>query len=197
MTEENLEVERLDRSVTEVLAGHGGNADPTVLWLAANTRSMPPPGLLARIEGTVRPPRASRAAERPGKLLTCAALAMCAAFLVQGIGNLLSGSWIASNIGEPFGPHAYREGAVALIAAAVCAAAAAVRRSWAGLSTLTCAPLALSLGAHGFTEIGVFAAGVALHLTQGTLGLLLIGAWWWDRRHRDHDVTVRRGAAKR
>lgn len=168
-----------------------------VLWLASSTRPEAPARLRQRIDELVVPrpavvpaapaapvARAGRAArpDRPGRLVAAVALALCGAFLFQGIGNLVLGDWIAKNLGEPFSGHAYREGAIALVAAAVCAAAGAVRRSWSGVSVLACSPLAVSLGVHGVGEIGVFAAGVALHLAEGVLGLLLVAAWWKDRR---------------
>lgn len=120
--------------------------------------------------------------DRPSRLLAVVALALAATFAFQAVGNIVAGDWIAENIGEPHGPHAYFEGALALMAAAVCAAAAAVRRSWAPVSVLSVTPLALSLGIHGAGEIGVFAAGAILHTTEGALGLLLLWAWWRDRR---------------
>lgn len=178
------EQERLDAQIDDVLDGRGGPAvDPTVLWLASAARPGPSPALRARIDDQVAAttvPR--RRTDRPGRLLTIVAAALAAAFVFQGVGNLVAGEWISENIGEPFGPHAFFEGGLAMLAAAVCAAAATARRSWSTLSVLTCAPLALSLGLHGTGEIGVFAAGVALHLTEGALGLLLILAWWLDRR---------------
>lgn len=174
------ELERVDAEIGEVLHGSGGpTADPATLWLAATARPAPPPALVSRIDAAMaHDPRR----DRPGLLLCVVALALATAFVVQGVGNLVAGEWLAENLGEPHGPHAYTEGALALVAAAVCAAAAAVRRSWSTVSVLTCSPLALGLGVGGIGEIGVFAAGVALHLTEGVLGLLLVIAWWLDRR---------------
>lgn len=172
------ELEHRDAEIDAVLDGRGGpTADPTLLWLASVARPAPPPALLARIDAQV-----ARKADRPGRFLAVVAAALAFAFVFQGVGNIVAGEWIAENLGEPHGPHAYFEGALALIAASVCAAAAAVRRSWSTVSVLTCSPLALSLGIGGFGEIGVFAAGVALHLSEGALGLLLVLAWWLDRR---------------
>lgn len=178
------DVERTEAGIDDVLGGRGSpGADPTVLWLAAAARPTPSASLVARIEAQVAdatPVR--RRVDRPGPFLSLAAAALALTFLFQGVGNLVAGEWIAEHIGEPHGPHAYFEGALALLAAGVCAAAAGVRRSWGSVSVLTCSPLALSLGVHGTGEIGVFAAGAALHLTEGILGLLLLLAWWLDRR---------------
>jgi hypothetical protein len=179
------EPERMDSQIDDVLGGRGGPAaDPTVLWLASAARPGPSPALLARIDDQVAAtaPAARRQTDRPGRMLTLVAAALAVAFVFQGVGNLVAGEWISEGIGEPYGPHSFFEGGLAMLAAAVCAAAATVRRSWSTLSVLTCSPLALSLGLHGTGEIGVFAAGVALHLTEGALGLLLILAWWLDRR---------------
>lgn len=181
------ELERSDAEIDDLLGGRGGpTADPTLLWLASAARPAPPPTLLARIDTQVAAAaadrREARRADRPGLFLAVVAGALAFAFVFQGVGNIVAGEWIAENLGEPHGPHAYFEGALALIAAAVCAAAAAVRRSWSTVSVLTCSPLAVALGLGGFGEIGVFAAGVALHLSEGALGLLLVLAWWLDRR---------------
>ncbi len=191
MTDE-LETEaRIDA----VLDGRGGPADDsTVLWLAGASRPTPPPGLVARIDAqvagsggpapgvpaTALPAR--RRTDRPGLFLAGVAAILAFAFVFQGVGNLVAGRWISEGLGEPYAPHAFREGGLAMIAIGVCAAAAAVSRRWSAASVLASAPLAVGFGLHGFTEIGVFGAGVALHLTQGVLGLLLVLAWWWDRR---------------
>ncbi|GAA4097691.1 hypothetical protein ACFFOS_00805 [Nocardioides kongjuensis] len=174
--------------------------DPTVdavLWLTDAARSTPPPGLLARIDASVqrhgdRPDRAGLPCRpgRPGRLMTVVALALAGAFLFQATGNLVAGRWISDGIGEPYAPHAMFEMSLALLAAAVCAAAAAVRRAWGGLSVLTCTPLALSLGLHGVGELGQFAAGAALHTVEGALGVTLLGVWWWqwrDTRRRSRE----------
>lgn len=148
-----------------------------VLWLNDAARSTPPPGLVARIDASVR-----RRADRPTRPMSVVALALAAAFVFQATGNLVAGEWISDGVGEPYAPHAMFEMALALVAAAVCAAAAAVRRAWGGLSVLTCTPLALSLGLHGVGEFGQFAAGAALHTVEGALGLALLALWWWQWR---------------
>lgn len=189
---EDFDADALDASIDDVLTGRAGSdADPGLLWLAAASRPTAPASLVARIDAQMQPaavgskiPARQRPFldDRPSLLLSAIAAALAFAFVFQAMGNIVAGDWIAENLGEPHGPHAYFEGALAMTAAAVCALAAAVRRSWAGVSVLTCSPLALSLGVHGLGEIGQFAAGAVLHVTEGALGLLLIGAWWWDRR---------------
>lgn len=182
----------LDASIGGVLGGRAGpDADPAVLWLAATARPAAPASLVGRIDGSVQ--RRRLRDDRPSLVLTAVAAALALAFVFQATGNIVAGDWIAENLGEPHGPHAYFEGALAMTAAAVCALAAAVRRSWAGISVLTCSPLALSLGVHGIGEVGEFAAGAVLHLLEGTLGLLLIAAWWWDRR--DTSGAAREGGS--
>lgn len=160
----------------------------TVLWIADAARSTPPPALVARIDA-----RVARTTDRPTRLMRAVALALAAAFLFQATGNLVAGEWISDGVGEPYAPHAFFEMSLALVAAAVCAAAAAVRRAWAGLSVLTCAPLGLSLGLHGVGEFGTFAAGAALHTVEGALALALLGVWWWQLR--DTRRRGREGAA--
>lgn len=191
---DDFDAEILESSIDDVLSGRAGSdADPGVLWLAAAARPTPPASLVARIDASMHPAAAPAPAkvparerpfleDRPSLVLSAVAAALAFAFVFQALGNIIAGDWIAENLGEPHGPHAYFEGALAMTAAGVCALAAAVRRSWAGVSVLTCSPLALSLGVHGLGEIGEFAAGAILHVTEGTLGLLLIAAWWWDRR---------------
>lgn len=188
------EPERNEAQIDDVLAGRGGAAtDATVLWLAATARPSAPPALLARIDAqmTVTSTAAPTRSDRPGRLLSIVAAALALSFVVHGVGGLATGEWIADNLGEPYAPHPFREGGLALIALGVCAAAAAVSRRWSTVSVLTCTPLAIGFGLHGITEVGVFAAGVALHFTEGLCGILLALAWWWDRRDtsraRDED----------
>lgn len=175
------EIAKWDDEVSAVLTGQGSpGSDPTALWLASAARPAPPDRLVARVDRLVgRDP----GADRPGRRVAWVAAALAVAFVVQGLGNLVAGDWIAENLGETHAPHVSFEGGLALIALGACAAAAVVRRSWSGVSVLVCSPLAIALGLSGVREIGTFAAGAALHLTEGALGVLLIVAWWRDRRH--------------
>lgn len=179
MSEHEHEPEaRTEAGIDAVLGGRGDPAsDSVLLWLAGAARPTPPARLAARVDRAV-----TRHADRPHRLVAVAALALATAFVVQAGGSLMAGDWIARHVDEPFAPHALLEGALATIAAAVCAAAAAVRRAWGGVAVLTCTPLALGLGLHGVGEFSEFAAGAALHTVEGALGLLLLGAWWWSRR---------------
>lgn len=175
------EIDRWDDDVARLLAGRAARgADPTEQWLAAAARPSAPAAVLARVERSMA--RARRRADRPSRAVALAALGLAASFVFQGVGNLVAGQWIADHLGEPYGPHAFWEGGVAMIALGLCAAAGAVSRRWSTASVLTCTPLATAFGLHGLTEVGVFAAGVALHLTEGTLGILLALLWW--REHR-------------
>lgn len=178
------EHERVDAQIDDLLAGRGDpGVDPEVLWLAATTRPAPSPALLARIDGQVATARTVvPRTDRPGPVLSIVAALLSLAFVVHGVGGLVGGEWVADNLGEPYGPHAFREGGLALVALGLCAAAAMASRRWSPVSVLTCTPMAIGLGLHGTTEVGVFAAGAALHLAEGTLGILLALAWWWDRR---------------
>lgn len=180
--------ELFDEQISALLAGRGrADTDPTLTWLAAAARTTPPPQLRVRIETSVR---RTRRDERPGRVLAALAWALAAVFAAQAIGNIVAGDWIAENIGEPNGPHAYFEGALALMAAAACAAAGAVRRSWTPVSVLSASPLAVSLGLHGVGEFGVFVAGAVLHTTEGVLGLLLVWAWWRESHRGRRDTAL-------
>lgn len=206
MSEDSQNETRTELQIDDVLAGRSGPAaDPTVLWVAAASRPAPPPGLLARIDSQVAAaggaepsaapsadaaPVRRRRTDRPGLFLTGVAAILAFAFVFQGVGNLVAGRWISEGLGEPYAPHAFREGGLAMIAIGVCAAAAAASRRWSSASVLASAPLAIGFGLHGFTEIGVFGAGVALHLTQGALGVLLVLAWWLDRREKERDTSA-------
>ncbi|KAA1429313.1 hypothetical protein [Nocardioides antri] len=183
MDEQYDAVERWDDELGDLLAGRGGRAVlPTEQWLASAARPTVPGTVVARVDHAVGV--VSRRDDRPSRWLTVVAIGLAAAFVFQGVGNLVAGEWVADNLGEPYAPHPFREGGLAMIAIGVCAAAGAVSRRWSTASVLTCTPLAIGLGLHGFTEVGVFAAGVALHLTEGTLGILLAVCWWLDRRDR-------------
>ena len=179
------EPERGEAQIEEVLAGRGGAAtDPTVLWLAATARPSAPPALLARIEAQVAAGRevGVHAATGPDSSSASSRRRSRRAFVVQGVGGLVPGSGSPTTWVSPTPRTRSGRAALALIAVGVCAAAAAVSRRWSAVSVLTCTPLAIGFGLHGITEVGVFAAGVALHFTEGLCGILLAVAWWWDRR---------------
>jgi hypothetical protein len=181
MDERHDAVEQWDDELADLLAGRGGRGVlPTEQWLASAARPTAPATVVARVDHAVGV--TSRRGDRPSLWFTVVAIGLAAAFVFQGTGNLIVGEWIAENLGEPYAPHPFREGGLAMIAIGVCAAAGAVSRRWSTASVLTCSPLAIGFGLHGFTEVGVFGAGVALHLTEGTLGVMLAVCWWMDRR---------------
>jgi hypothetical protein len=57
-------------------------------------------------------------------------------------------------------------------------AAGVFRRRWIPVSVGTGVPLGVALGVHGLPEIGSFAAGAVLHVSQGAIAVLLGIAWW-------------------
>ena len=170
--------EALDRQIDAVLAGRAGpEVAPEISWLSAAVRTDPPPGLAARIE---------RAHERRVRLrlrpVRYAAAAMAYLFLSHGLGNLFVGDWVARGVGEHHSPHALGEGGFALIAVGIAVLAGVLRPRMLPVSVAAGVPLALVLGVYGIGEVGVFAAGAALHLTQGVLGVVLGVTFWRARR---------------
>jgi hypothetical protein len=170
---------QLDAAVDRALAGTAGpGADATVLWLASAMRVDPPAALARRIR--VEHEQLEQRRWRPVQLV---AAAVAALMLSQGVGNIVNGAWVARGLGEDYSPHAFLEGGLALIAVGIAVAAGVFRRSWLPVSVAAGAPLAVAFGVNGVGEIGEFAAGAALHLTQGALGLALAALWWRARRY--------------
>ena len=164
--------ELLDREISATFAGHPSvDTDPTVLWLASSLRVTPPAKLARRIGAAVR------RSDRPRPLMQYAALALAAVFLWHGVTNLLLTDWIARNIGEP-GHHALIELGFAMMAAAVAVGAAGLRKRWTPIGVGAGVPLGVLLGAHGVTEVTVFAWGAALHITEGVLAITMFVVWW-------------------
>lgn len=186
--------ELLDAEIADLLAGAGRpGADPTLTWLAAAARTTPPPQLQARVESAVRRTRAAWRAERPSRWLATAAWALAAVFTLKATASLVAVSWVQQHVGGHAGPDRSTEAALALLAAAACAVAGGLRRSWTPVAVVCTAPLALALCLHGVSEVGTSAAGSALHMTEGVLGVLLVAAWWHDgwRRRRAGPAGVR------
>lgn len=172
--EEIAAAEVLDAQIEDTVRGRPQPGTPTeVLVLSTAVRTDPPASLSARVRA-----RHERVLRRRWRPFRYAAAAMAYLFISQGLGNLLWGDWIADGIGEAFSPHATREAAFALVAAGIAVAAGAVARRWAPVAALAGVPLALALGAQGVGEVGVFAAGAVLHLTQGVVGVLLAVTFW-------------------
>lgn len=171
--------DRLDREIGATLAGGPPpHADPAALWLAAAMRSGAPRELRGAIAD-----RLSAPARRAWGWVRLAAGALALALVAQGVGALFAGEWVAEGIDEPFSSHAFFEGGLAILAVAAAVTAGALRRSWAPVAVVVGVPLGLLLGIGGVPEIGEFAAGAALHLTQGALAVLLLAAWWRARRY--------------
>lgn len=179
--------ELLDSEIADLLAGAGRrDADPTLTWLAAAARTTPPPQLQARVEAGVRRPRAAGRPERPSGWLATAAWALAAVFTLKATASVVEVAWFQQHVSGHAGPDRSTEAALALLAAAACAVAGGLRRSWTPVAVMCTAPLALALCLHGVGEVGTRAAGSALHMTEGVLGVLLVAAWWHDswRRRR-------------
>lgn len=173
--------ERLDTRIDLVLAGRPSDGHPELPVLISAMRADPPPDLGERVVA-----RAEEAADRrraaAWRPFRYAAAALAYLFVSQGVGNLLFGGWIADGVGESFSPHAMREGAFALIAVGIVVAASALHRRFAPVAVASGVPLAVGLGAGGIAEIGQFAPGAVLHLTEGAVGLALLGTFLWTRR---------------
>lgn len=176
------EAERLDREITDVLAGRPDvDVDPVALWLATSLRTSPPPRVRSRISRAIGhgAPPAGWAYRLPR--LVAAALALV--FVGHGVGNLILGEWVAAQLGEPHAPHAYIEGAWAIAAVGIAVGAGALRRRWLPVSAGAGVPLGVLLGAHGVSEFAVFPAGAVLHTAEGVLAIVLLVTWWISRRY--------------
>ncbi len=188
--------ELLDAEIADLLVGAGRpDADPTLIWLAAAARTTPPPQLQARVDAAVRSTRAAGRPERPSRSLATAAWALAAVFALKAAASVVEVSWVQQHVGGHAGPDRSIEAALALLAAAACAAAGGLRRAWTPVAVACTAPLALALCLHGVGEVGTAAAGSALHMAEGLLGVLLVAAWWHDSRRRRRAGPARaRGA---
>ncbi|MDZ7676883.1 MAG: hypothetical protein U5K30_17685 [Acidimicrobiales bacterium] len=172
--EEIAEADALDAQIDEALAGRPRADTPdTVLLLSAAIRTDPPPSLAHRVEA-----RHEHVLRRRWRPFRYAAAAMAYLFISQGLGSLLWGDWVAEGVGDDFSPHVTREAAFALIAVGIAVAAGAVARRLAPVSAATGVPLAIAFGVAGVGEIGVFAAGAVLHLSQGAVGVILAVTFW-------------------
>ena len=181
--------EALDAHIDAVLAGRPGRDTPPALtWLSAAVRTDPPAGLAETVEA--RHERVLRRRWRPVRF-TAGVLAYL--YVSQGFGNLVWGDWVAEGVGDDFSPHLTREGGFALIAVGLAVLAGALRRTMVPVSVVAGVPLAVALGITGVGEIGVFAAGAVLHITQGVVGIALAVAAW--RYWRDTSGPADEGGA--
>lgn len=172
--------ERLDGEITELLAGRpAARTEPAALWLAASLRSTPPLSLRRRVAGIVRETRGGW--HQWAVRLAAAALGLT--FVLHGASNQVLSEWVAAQLGEPHSWHAYLEGGWALIAAGIAVGAGALRRRWLPVSVGAGVPLGVLFGLHGVPELGVFALGAALHLTEGLLAVVLLVTWWLSSRY--------------
>jgi hypothetical protein len=181
--DEQLAADRLDEAITAVLGGRLSlDTDPTLLWMAAATRPSPPPGLARRLARAVERDEARR--WRPVQL---AAALLGALFLFQGLGDIFRGEWIARGLGEAHSHHLYLEGGIALIAMAIVIGVGMFERRALQVGVAGGVPLGVAYGINGFTEIGQFAAGVALHMTELAVALVVLVLWWRARRYGPAD----------
>lgn len=175
---ESIAAAELDSQIDAVLAGRPpARVDPGVVWLAAAVRTDPPAVLAGRVSRAQA--REWRRAWRPVRY---PAAVLAYLFFSQGLGNFFTGPWVARNLGEDYGAHAFTEGGFALMAAGVAIAAGVVSRRFLPLSVAVGVMLALPFGAIGVTELDEFAAGAALHLSQGVAGVVLAVSYWRLRR---------------
>jgi hypothetical protein len=169
----------LDAEIDAVLAGRASaRMEPTVLWLATAVRPPAPPSLGASVRRSLR-----AALERIWRPAQIAAAALASLLVAHGLGNFVNGAWVAENLGEAHSPHAYIESGFALLAVAVVVAAGLFRSDWLPLSVIAGVPLGVVLGIQGLREVGEFAWGAVLHLTEAALALLLLVLWWRARRY--------------
>lgn len=166
--------ERLDSAIDDVLAGRAGASSATdALVVAAAIRTDPPTTLGTRVERSHE-----RLLQRRWRPFRYVAALLGYLFFSQGLGNIVWGNWVADGIGEDFSPHITREGGFALMAVGIAVAAGALVRRMAPVSVAAGVPLAVAFGISGIGEIGVFAAGAVLHISQGVVGIVLGIVYW-------------------
>jgi hypothetical protein len=173
---------RLDRAADDVLAGRvPRGVDPAtgVLFerLARGHAAEPSPALAHRVGTQMRRERRRREAVR------VAAAALGLLFVVQALGSLLAGSWVARNLDVAFDEHAFVEAGIVLLALGLVMVAGALERRWLDLAVIAGTPVGIAFAAHGASELGEFPAGGVLHLSQGVVALALGVLWWQTRRY--------------
>jgi hypothetical protein len=173
---------RLDRAADDVLAGRvlrGVDPDTGALVerLARGHAAEPPPALAHRVGTQLRRERRRRETVR------VAAAALGLLFVVQALGSLLAGSWVARNLDVAFDEHAFVEAGIVLLALGLVMVAGALERRWLDLAVIAGTPVGIAFAAHGASELGEFPAGGVLHLSQGVVALALGVLWWQTRRY--------------
>jgi hypothetical protein len=168
---------RLDQQIDEALAGREGG-DAAVRSLVEMHHDEPPPALVARIGAAVR-----REERRRWLPVQIAAAWLGLLLFGQGIGNLVSADWVASQLGEPSDSHAYFEGGVVLLVLGGLVLAGALTRRRLGVAVIAGAPVGLAFALNGLGELSEFPAGGLLHVSQGLAAVALAVLWWRARRY--------------
>lgn len=166
----------LDQRVDDALAGRP--PDTLLGRLVELHRSEPPQALAARVRSEVR-----RVTGRRWLAARVAAAVLAAPFLAQGVGSLLWGRWVASNLHVAFDSHVFFESGVLLLALGGVVLAGALRRQWLDLAVVAGASVGLVFGVGGASELREFPAGGLLHLGQGLAAAALVVLWWRARRY--------------
>ena len=89
----------------------------------------------------------------------------------------------ARGLGEAHSVHPYVEGGIALIVLAFVVAAGFLDRRALPISVGGGGAVGIAYGINGLGEIGQFAAGVALHMTELVAAVALVVLWWRARRY--------------
>lgn len=194
---EVAEAERLDAQIDALLGGSTQASDPLLWGLAVALRTDPPAAARRRVAAVAAgQPVASRARPRVARRATTiarwAAAALALLFIGHGVGNTISGEWVAAGLGEPYSPHAFAEGAWAIVAAGLAVGAGALRTRFLPVSVGAGVPLGTALGVHGVGELSVFAYGAALHLTEGVVAAVLLLTGWLAWRYGSRAGTEER-----
>jgi len=182
---------QLDRAIESVASGGeapGVDAQTRALIqaLLVTRRTDPAPALREGVRAALR----AAAHERVWLPARLAAAVLALAFVGQGVGSLLFGRWVATNLHIVFDPHLLFESGVALLALGGVVMAGALTRRLVGVALAAGAPVGLAFAVHGLPELAEFPAGGALHLSQGVAALALALLWVRARRY------VSRRAAK-
>jgi hypothetical protein len=172
--DDQIEALQSGRPVADVPAG--------VLLLHVALRTDPPAALATRVEADIE-----REMARSWRPFRWVAALLAYLFISHGLGNLVVGDWVADGIGESFSAHANREASFAMIAAGLAVGAGALYRRFTSVSAVAGVPLGVGLGLGGISEIGVFAPGAALHLSQGVVAIALAVIFWRYRRDTSGD----------